>query len=466
MYKSPKPVPRQTSSQESMPTPSPRRSLISNPETPPKPEKEKAQEWGPDMDRFWSDLSSIAGKLSKVLETMETQPTLRKETKDRIILTIRKTREKMKTMETIGEDIRSYIEQQEITFGALERDVKELRKEKQIMEKIEEMMTMQNKMNKQMENIETNTDILIENRTKIIDKIEQTEDKITAEVIDMGRRIGERIEDSGNDIKQEITKKGTKTTERHEHPTIQINNKEIINKIEETEKYLNERITHAREETIKEVKEKTKGIKEQLVENIKNNNKEIKKDIEENIKKIEDEIKRTPQKNTSLSSEETLQTYAKITKNKNLMRQNPEIYKEEEHKKMKLKYRKKSTNQDRCHAVLQVHPEVWRKITEQGRLYMGMERLKVEDQSPLIQCTRCLGFGHGRKFCVESADRCSHCGGPHLRANCPDREAGNPPRCCNCAHAEYPDQQHNAFSTECRTREKWEYLVRSTTQYI
>ncbi|CAG9790255.1 unnamed protein product [Diatraea saccharalis] len=147
-----------------------------------------------------------------------------------------------------------------------------------------------------------------------------------------------------------------------------------------------------------------------------------------------------------------------------LIRQNNEIFKQDQEKEdIKIKFRRKARNPERCHLILQVKPEIWNKLTTQGRIYMDMERLKVEDQSPLIQCTRCLQFGHGRKFCTESADRCSHCGGLHLRAECPERE--RPPRCCNCAHAQLEDIEHNAFSRECRIRDKWEYLARSTTAY-
>ncbi|CAG9782221.1 unnamed protein product [Diatraea saccharalis] len=147
-----------------------------------------------------------------------------------------------------------------------------------------------------------------------------------------------------------------------------------------------------------------------------------------------------------------------------LIRQNGEIFGKEEEKEIKIKFRKKTRDIERCHMILQVKPTIWNRMIKQGHLYMGMERVRVEDQSPLIQCTRCLQFGHGRKFCTESADRCSHCGGPHLRAECPDR--GEPPRCCNCVHSKQDNTDHNAFSQECRTREKWEYLARSTTAYI
>ncbi|CAG9793608.1 unnamed protein product [Diatraea saccharalis] len=152
---------------------------------------------------------------------------------------------------------------------------------------------------------------------------------------------------------------------------------------------------------------------------------------------------------------------------KAIRNQNPDIYAtEQEDDNFRIKYRRKTRNTEKCHIIAQLKPEYWKRITEKGHLYIEMERVRVEDQTPLIQCTRCLNFGHGRKFCQESADKCSHCGGLHLRAECPDRKAGVPPQCCNCTHAEIPETDHNAFSTICKTREKWDSLARSTTAYV
>ncbi|CAG9782637.1 unnamed protein product [Diatraea saccharalis] len=147
--------------------------------------------------------------------------------------------------------------------------------------------------------------------------------------------------------------------------------------------------------------------------------------------------------------------------------QNPDIYIEQQREEngIKIKYRRKTINNEKCHIIAQVPSEMWKKMVTKGHLYIEMERVRVEDQTPLIQCTRCLKYGHGKKFCPDSVDRCSHCGGEHLRAECPNRKAGVPPQCCNCTHAELQDNQHNAFSIDCKVREKWDSLARSTTSY-
>nr|XP_049699679.1 uncharacterized protein LOC126055255 [Helicoverpa armigera] len=148
--------------------------------------------------------------------------------------------------------------------------------------------------------------------------------------------------------------------------------------------------------------------------------------------------------------------------------QNKEIFTDlsQEDTDITIKYKKRTRNPKTAHIVVQAKPIVWRRMVEAGALYLDLQRIRVEDQSPLIQCTRCLAFGHGRKFCTEGADRCSHCGGPHLREKCADYIAGNEPQCCNCSHSKLQRTDHNAFSAECPVRRKWDYLARQTTAYV
>ncbi|GBP49275.1 hypothetical protein EVAR_102218_1 [Eumeta japonica] len=67
-----------------------------------------------------------------------------------------------------------------------------------------------------------------------------------------------------------------------------------------------------------------------------------------------------------------------------------------------------------------------------GYVYVGLQRRPVWDQSPLVQCSRCLGFGHSKKWCREQNDKCAHCEGDHTGPTCPDRKAAQPPKCINC----------------------------------
>ncbi|XP_063894705.1 uncharacterized protein LOC126057099 [Helicoverpa armigera] len=95
-----------------------------------------------------------------------------------------------------------------------------------------------------------------------------------------------------------------------------------------------------------------------------------------------------------------------------------------------IKYRKRARNQLMCHIVARVSPTLWSRLTGTSAVYIDMQRIRVEDQSPLVQCSCiCLGYGHGRRLCTEKEEACSHCGGPHLRNSCPEAKANAPPSC-------------------------------------
>lgn len=152
---------------------------------------------------------------------------------------------------------------------------------------------------------------------------------------------------------------------------------------------------------------------------------------------------------------------------KALRNQNRELFDglSEEEDRIKVKYRRKARNPHSCHVVLTVSPVVWRRALEIKRLRVDLQRVLVEDQSPLVQCTRCLEYGHGKKLCKEPVDLCSHCGGPHLRAECTARLADEVPTCINCARAKMVKSDHNAFSGECPVRKRWDALARMSIAY-
>lgn len=131
--------------------------------------------------------------------------------------------------------------------------------------------------------------------------------------------------------------------------------------------------------------------------------------------------------------------------------------------RINIKYRRRARNPLTGHVVMSVSPALWKNAIEAGTLHIDLQRIKVEDQSPLVQCTRCLGYGHGKRFCREAVDLCSHCGGPHLRADCELRAI--PPSCRNCTLAKYEQTEHNAFSQICPVRKRWDALARSSIAY-
>lgn len=134
---------------------------------------------------------------------------------------------------------------------------------------------------------------------------------------------------------------------------------------------------------------------------------------------------------------------------------------------MRVRYRKKARNPLECHPVIELPPSAHKAATEVGFLYIGLQRRPVADQTPLMQCIKCLGFGHTKLHCQEKEQLCSHCGGPHTWENCKDRKAGTQPACINCLESGRKDipTDHNAFSSECQERHKWDAIARSRITY-
>lgn len=137
----------------------------------------------------------------------------------------------------------------------------------------------------------------------------------------------------------------------------------------------------------------------------------------------------------------------------------------EQESSTEILFRKKTKNHQVSHVVARVASVLWKRMTEQGYMYIDLQKVKVEDHSPLIQCTMCLGYGHSRKLCSEKVPKCCHCGGSHVKNKCGEWLANTTPSCSNCSHAKLDDKAHNAFSNVCPIRKKWDSLARATIAY-
>lgn len=150
-----------------------------------------------------------------------------------------------------------------------------------------------------------------------------------------------------------------------------------------------------------------------------------------------------------------------------LLKQNEKLFEglKEQADRMKIRYKKTARNSLTHHVVISLPPALWMRLTGRGHVYLDLQKIKVDDQSPLVQCSMCLAYGHSRKYCTEKAEICSHCGGDHLRAKCKNAAEGGRPTCCNCRAAGLRNHDHSAFSTECPVRVKWDALARASVAY-
>lgn len=196
------------------------------------------------------------------------------------------------------------------------------------------------------------------------------------------------------------------------------------------------------EEERRKVKEKLKGTKTLRVEEVKNKNPlVILKDV------------------LAVNNDEEVQ--------KALDRQNNALLQHlsSEDRKATVVFRRKTRNPHLNHIIMRVAPKMWKALTEAGSVHIDLKRVRVEDHSPLVQCSVCLAYGHSGRHCTESQKICSHCGGLHTKAECPDWAAGLTATCCNCTRAKNERTDHSAFSWECTVRQKWDALARATIAY-
>lgn len=124
-----------------------------------------------------------------------------------------------------------------------------------------------------------------------------------------------------------------------------------------------------------------------------------------------------------------------------------------------FKFKRGNRNKSLYNAVFMVSPSLWRAIIERGRLNVDHQRIHVEEFSPLLQCFKCLQFGHTRNRCTHEGSICSHCSSmTHDFKGCPFKQNKNQIDCYNCIqyHKKHNLQNlktdHSATSDACPRR--------------
>lgn len=148
--------------------------------------------------------------------------------------------------------------------------------------------------------------------------------------------------------------------------------------------------------------------------------------------------------------------------NESLQKQNSHLNIKE---KVKIKYFRKHRNGLLANLICQVEPGTWKILTMVGKVFVGFQRIQVEDESPLVQCYKCLAYGHTKRFCT-GLTRCAYCTEEHLGNDCKKKieEVGTNPRCINCSDKE--NNNHSAFSPECPVRVLLDRRARELTNYF
>jgi len=94
--------------------------------------------------------------------------------------------------------------------------------------------------------------------------------------------------------------------------------------------------------------------------------------------------------------------------------------------------------------ILEVPPAVRATLLKTGRIYLRYSACTFSDHVRVLQCYRCMKFGHIAINCKFDPS-CGHCSEAHEMKNCAVR--AKPPKCSNCLRTRNPateDCNHSA----------------------
>ncbi|KAG7197406.1 hypothetical protein KM043_018840 [Ampulex compressa] len=114
---------------------------------------------------------------------------------------------------------------------------------------------------------------------------------------------------------------------------------------------------------------------------------------------------------------------------------------------MRALFKTGERGKDTVNWVLEVAPEIRRKILAKERVNIGWMSCKVRDHLQVSRCFKCQSYGHIAKHCKAAEEICKQCSkSGHRGTDCP--EADKKAVCINCkkSHREF---HHKAGSKKC-----------------
>lgn len=136
-----------------------------------------------------------------------------------------------------------------------------------------------------------------------------------------------------------------------------------------------------------------------------------------------------------------------------------------------FKFKRANRNKNLYNAVFIASPSVWTAVIRANKVNLDHLRIHAEEYVPVLQCYKCLQYGHTRARCTAPNPICSHCADPHHEfKTCPKRKDESEVRCHNCAqHAKESNSttlvNHSATSLQCPRMTTMISRIRSRTQY-
>nr|CAI5869800.1 unnamed protein product [Callosobruchus analis] len=125
----------------------------------------------------------------------------------------------------------------------------------------------------------------------------------------------------------------------------------------------------------------------------------------------------------------------------------------------------KALEKDHYNIVLEVPPLLRKRLVDRGFAYFGWKRCSVGDNLYIVQCHKCMKFGHHQQNC-RGSEVCSKCSGEHSVKKCVSDEM----KCVNCSmyNNKYKSKlstNHLATDNHCPMYQNYVLQLRSRINY-
>lgn len=119
---------------------------------------------------------------------------------------------------------------------------------------------------------------------------------------------------------------------------------------------------------------------------------------------------------------------------------------------IKMIYKYPTNGRDYVSHVIETSPVVRNALLIKDRIFVDWSSCRVVDHVTVLQCYRCLNFGHKSNNCP-GPPHCAHCSGDHESKEC--KIKSDEPKCFNCVLAKCESTSHSAFNGDaCEVRKR------------
>ena len=121
------------------------------------------------------------------------------------------------------------------------------------------------------------------------------------------------------------------------------------------------------------------------------------------------------------------------------------------------------------YAILKVSPNIRKAMISRGKIYLGMQSLRVRDHFQPLQCFTCQEHGHKQgstdcKLVGKEVNICLYCSGNHFSRDCTVKKKSDQHVCSNCKHSS--NSEHKRNSSHKSTSFRCPFVIKEVNSLI